>query len=466
MPNPIPYSSKEFANRQKYINVVEKAIQQGDGLLNLFSVTGMGKSWLLRHLRYLYQQRDDVPVLFFDCAQLPPQDQQRTILQEFSSQLSEQGIPGPGEASSAQALVSRLEGLPDTHTILFLIDSTERLKVDTDEGRDLAAWLQEELIWTTQQRMRAVSVLAGREPFYWTLYRLREAAHTEELTPFTMDDIRELLNVLRVEQSLARFIYRETHGYPHGVRVLIDAWKHGDLDTLKNRKAAAEIILRDVIRDRLCAELPADKREDLEQILFIASILRRLDAVTLGDFAQRLAAAGERLPKASQDKGFYIEAVLAFKDAQLVRWDADNRTDTVEETVRQILTTNLRVRNPKRYRKWQSLAAEMYKDWMEKYPANFDVWLTEWLYHSGEAQTARASRAKKEEEKKKTVIQVGQFIEQVQKQPQMQWDLASVAENLGVRLSRQEQLLSRVMGEDTFKSVHKTVQDWQRREIG
>jgi len=466
MPNLIPYSHKEFANRQTYINLVDENVQRGAGLLmNLFSVTGMGKSWLLQHLRHLYQHRDDVLVLFLDCAQLPQQERQQAILQEFSSQLAKQNYPGE-KASSAQALVFRLEKLPNTPTILFLIDTTEGLAVHTETGHDLIAWLQEEIIWATHQRMRVVSLLAGREPFYWTLYRLREAARTEELTPFTMDDIQELLTTLDLEPSLAKPIYRQTYGYPHGVRVLIEALKRGDLDSLENRKAVAEIILRDVIRDRLCAELPADQREDLEQILFIASILRRLDAVTLGDFAQRLAAAGEQLPEASQDKGFYIQAVLAFKDAQLVRWDADNRTDTVAETVRQILTTNLRVRKSRRYRKWESLAAEMYEDWMKKYPANFDVWLTEWLYHSGEAQPARVPSAEREEEKKRTVFQVGQFIEQVQKQPQMQWDLVSVAENLGVRLSRQEQLLIRAVGEDTFKSVHQKVLDWQNQELG
>ncbi|MDY7041865.1 MAG: hypothetical protein SVX38_13490 [Chloroflexota bacterium] len=355
--------------------------------------------------------------------------------------------------------------LQETHSILFLVDATERLDVDTDDGRDLVAWLQEEVIWATHQRIGTVSVLAGREPFYWTLYRLREAADTEELTPFTIDDIEELLAALGVEPSLAKDIYRETYGYPYGVRVLIEAWKQGDLDELDNRKAAAQIILQDGIRDRLCAEFPLERRDDLEQILFIAAILRRLDAVTLGDFAQRLAAAGERLPEASQDKGFYINAVLAFKDAQLVRWDAENRTDAVEETVRQILTTNLRIREPRRYRKWESLAAEMYEDWMERYPANFDVWLTEWLYHSGEAQPFRVSRAEREQGREETIIQVGQFIEQVQKQPQMQWDLVSVAENLEGRLSRQKQLLSQVMGEDTFKSVHRKVVDWQNQEL-
>jgi hypothetical protein len=460
MPDPIPYSHEEFADRQKYINLVAEDVQQGDGFLNLFGVTGMGKSWLLQHLRYLYQHREDVLVLFLDCAQLPPQDRPRTVLQEFSHQLAEQGNSGK-EVSSAQALVSRLGGVAGTHTVLFLIDATERLAVDTDAGRDLIAWLQEEVIWATHQSMRVVSVLAGREPFYWTLYRLREAARTEELIPFTMDDVRELLAALGVEQSLAKPIYQETYGYPHGVRVLIEAWKRGNLAELKDRKAIAEIILRDVIRGRLCAELHVDKRENLEQILFIASILRRLDAVTLGDFAQRLAAAGERLPEASRSKGFYIDAVLALKDAQLVRWDADNRTDTVEETVRQILTTNLRVRKSGQYRKWESLAAEMYKDWMEKYPANFDVWLTEWLYHSGEAQTARARRATREE----AMSQVDQFIEQVQKQPQMQWDLVSVAESLEVRLSKQEQLLSRMMGADAFKSIQEKVQDWRLQEL-
>ena len=457
MPDPVSYSPEEFANRQTYISLVEENVQRGNGLLNLFGVTGIGKSWLLQHLHHLYQHRENLPVLFLDCAQLPSQDRQQAILQEFSSQLAAQGSTGE-EALSAQALVARLGELPGAHTILFLIDATERLEVDTETGRDLAAWLQEELIWATHQRTRAVSVLAGREPFYWTLYRLREAASTEELAPFTMDDIGELLTALGDEQSLAKFIYRETHGYPYGVRVLIEALKNGDLDTLENRQAVAEIIRRDVIHTRLGAEFPAEQREDLEQILFIASILHRLDAVTLGDFAQRLAAAGERLPAASQDKGFYINAVLAFKDAQLVRWDADNRTDTVEETARQILTTNLLVREPRQYRKWQSLAADMYKDWMDKYPANFDVWLTEWLYHSGEAQ----ARKKKGED---TATQVEQFIDRVQKQPQMQWDLVSVAENLEGRLSRQEQLLRRAVGEDTLKSIREKVQDWRYQEL-
>lgn len=464
MPDPIPYSDKEFADRQSYIEEVDEAIEEGKGLINLFGVTGIGKSWLLQHLRHLYQQRDDVPVLFLDCSHLPPQDRQQLILQEFSQQLEQQEIPG-APATSAPDLVKRLIALPETATVLFLIDATERLRVDTEEGRDLAAWLQEQLIWATHQRRRAVTVLTGREPFYWTLYRLREEADTEELKPFSLDDIEELLNTLGVEESLAKLLYRETYGYPHGVRVLIDAQRKGELDTLHNRKAAAEIILRDVIRDRLCAEFPEEQREDLEQILFIASLLRRLDAVTLSDFAQRLAAAGERLPETSQDKGFYIKAVLAFKNAQLVHWDADNRTDAIEETVRQILTTNLRVRSPKRYRKWQLLAAKMYEEWMKEYPANFDVWLTEWLYHSGEAQPSRVPRARREEERQSTVSQVDEFLKKVKEQPQMQWDLVSVAENLEIRLSRQEELLTRVIGEETFKSVRKSVRAWQKRDL-
>lgn len=462
----IPYSPEEFANRQEYINQVEEAIGQGRGLFNLYGVTGMGKSWLLQHLQHRYKQRHDVLALFLDCTKLPPQDQQKAILQQFSIQLADQGLTKQ-EIPSAQDLISHLGELPDTHTILFLIDATEQLQVNKEEGRELAAWLQEQLIWATHQRRRAVTVLAGRDPFYWTLYRLREAAKTEELRPFAMGDIQELMETL-IGQDFApqaESIYRETCGYPHGVRVLIDAQRYGDPDALANRQAVAEIILRDVIQDRWGAEFPPERREDLLQILFIASILRRLDAVTLGDFAQRLANAGEQLPAASQDKGFYINAVLDLKNAQLVHWDNDSRTDKIEETVRQILITNLRVREPRRYRKWQSLAAEMYEEWMEKYPANFDAWLTEWLYHSGEAQPAKVSRERREEEKRSTVEQVNQFIAQVQKQPQMQWDLISVAENLASRLSRQEKLLIRTVGEETFKSVHKIVVDWKDRDL-
>ncbi|MDY7041357.1 MAG: AAA family ATPase, partial [Chloroflexota bacterium] len=134
MPDQILYSPKEFANRQAYISLVAEDMQRRDGLLNLFGVTGMGKSWLLKHLRHLYRQQDEVLVLYLDCLQLPEQDRRRAILHSLSTQLAEQSGFEEEKAASAQALVSRLVDLQETHSILFLVDATERLDVDTDDG--------------------------------------------------------------------------------------------------------------------------------------------------------------------------------------------------------------------------------------------------------------------------------------------------------------------------------------------
>ena len=337
--------------------------------------------------------------------------------------------------------------------ILFLINNTEQLKPFPKADLNLIRWLQEQLIYPIHQRTKAVTVLAGQNPFYWILYRLRGAVNTKTLAPFTRNEVRNKLTEAGIDQKLTEYVYQQTQGYPAAVSALINALRKNTLDSLSNRERVTEII--SICIDQICASFPEEQRKDLKQILFATSIFRYLDGATLASFYQHLAEAGIQLPIIpSPINDPYENSIRALKDAQLTHWDETRRTEVINPVVRQIVNTNFQSREPEKYRRFHAAAAKLYEERVKNHPGGidpkgFDIWLTEWLYHSGEALEEHQRKSQRET----VVAQVGQFIKQMTEAPQMQWDLSEEIKKLKERITIEKNLLIELWGENTYQEI-------------
>ncbi len=367
-----PYRPEEFVARESEIEMVRMRAEQACAsqvkdppILHFYGTPGIGKSWLLNHLAYLYGKTSELAgaicthiTLFFDCREIAQTDDPRATLFRFGVDKLKEAMGDRVEVPQDISSLTRvLLNAPEVKILLF--DAANDLKPD-DFG-----WLEEHFLEPLARSGRAVIVVSGRENTpQWRRFETRRRLCRHALGGFTPDDVAKQVHQVAPQVS-AMTIYRFSGGHPYAARLLATATSLDDATVTRRLQPVAEHLLRDI---------PAEYKGVVEKLTALRCCV---NIAALRFFFSRFI--GRECEQYSD--AFY----LAFLNDRLGNRDRLVRDPRGQYyfllAVRSILQQYLRLARPRDYVEGHEVAGDLYIQRMRELPADSARWLAEWLYH-------------------------------------------------------------------------------------
>jgi hypothetical protein len=481
---------KHFADRENEGLLIQRrveAAQTGEieyPLVEFYGVVGQGKSWLLSYLAHHYWCSNGLgpslekptfsAKIEFDV--LRSLSDSYSLLRSLASQITEQlpdltlpisltedaSLAGNDEVA-ARELAEIVTGLTDRFIPVLAFDATEK----ADEK--LLDWLEEQIVYPIIRTNRAIFVFSGRLWHRWKIFEVRRRVEPVELFPLDRkkeetEGTAELLAKLEVKQveTVARALYDYAFGHPLASKVIFKELQKltpGCIDehTLeKNRDAIAEIVKDEVIEDRFFDEL--GEHDYLKPLLWGVCILRKFNPTPLRHFAESfIDAEYEQKPG-----GFYLDAIRHMQDTTLAQWSSAAGGYTLDPVVRKIMAKNLSMREPREFQRRHREAVRLYDNWIEQFPRNAVGFLIERTFHRNWALQDGKSQ---QDVGKMLVSEFGRILKDVEKHPDVQWDLPDMAAALNEELTKDEEL-KEVISEDAFEEIEEHAERFREKFRG
>lgn len=447
--NPIPatspysfsYASDKFVARSEEVDLISRKVstRQGKGdsritrpLVEFYSATGQGKSWLLARLRAKFHHDSQSPSpgpfsLLIDLSKFPDLEHSSAFLQALTDRLGEQlgteRIPPLGEKTEdiAEALGKYLRDLGSTWVPVLLFDAADQAD---DEFLD---WLEEHLIYPAIRGDVVIFVFASRTRLRWKKFEVRRRVESKELFPFDQSQTGEQISQLRGEEPTEKVttaLWGYSFGHPLTTRVIYDTLydlNHtAPLDNVETQEEELAQAVYDLIEKHFLAPV---KQPELRKLIWDICVLRKFNVAHLREFADI----------EEQNALSRINELVA---STLVRWSSEDGGYVFNPVVRQILARNLQMQKPEKYQEQHESAAKMYEQWIQNYPRNAGDFLIELTFHQTEIW--RAQKMPDDEIAPLSVREFREQLDQLEQDPQAQWDLPDVARALDERLLKQE----------------------------
>jgi hypothetical protein len=375
------YQPRLFVERDELKLIIEniqlvkegKAVKQP--IINFWGVNGIGKSWLLHHLRQEYQAANQrgTSTFYYDFngpfswpALL--QSLASVALAQFSGELFPQGamiLERSGEPGMVTEFINDIFHLSHNHQVIpvFLFDSTENIK-ETD-WQSLEAMLIEPLAMSG----RAIFVLAGRRPIpKWHRFEARRrvmAVEKTQVSPFTETQVRS-----QIEKGNYDFPAEVLIDNAAGNPWLVDTLAHTVAPDGRLEKKIARILatyekqLLEGIADELC------------DVLYLAIPLRfyRVEA---------LRFLAEKQPKqvVSIDANYLQLLRRLESETVVVLWHGQRRAWMTDEMVRRIINRQQFLGSRQRFKRQHKQAQELYWRWAGEYPTACEDFILEIWFH-------------------------------------------------------------------------------------
>lgn len=416
-----PYQSLEFTNRQRILDIVSEQIEAGrSGLIHqpvilAWGVSGLGKSWLLRHIERLYAssslmlkrkriRKGTVTALvdFHNFASGP--DWLSTMFSTLVTDLTSHTSQAKGEDNTelitslnttinafsrgnetrdavAEVFITYVRKLTDTFIPILLFDTVESLE---ESDLDTFLWLEKHLIGPIVREDKAIVILACRHE----LQRLRQFEVRRRIKKLPLESFGDIETESQMEAAQVRefkqvafVVHQFTSGLP-----LANWYLHSRLDGLRKpgeqfdkkfvdarKKDIAALLLE--IEEWLLRASPEPKTSKL---LRLVSTLRRFHIRSLQLILSDLEGDSSLLQHPDSDFQDMIVAMLA---TNLVRWSSPHGGYILDPTVRNILNRRLLLQDPELYRDRQTSAVKLYTNWINEIPKNCGRFVIEATFH-------------------------------------------------------------------------------------
>jgi hypothetical protein len=461
---------EQFADREGERLLIQRrveAAQTGEieyPLVEFYGVVGQGKSWLLAYLAHQYwfsngqgsswkkpplSAKVDFTVF---CSLSHSVSLLQTLVVQLKEQLNkiepDRKLPGSLAESAplpeqkqidaaAKDLAEFITGLLDRFVPVLVFDATEK----ADE--ELLDWVEKQVVYPVIRSNRAFFIFGGRLWHRWKIFEVRRRVDSRELPPLDIkkdrtegtSDLLTKLNVDRAE-AVARALYHYAFGHPLATKVIFEKIKEivGDVDEHtfeENQDAIAEVVEARVVKERFFDEL--SKHEYLQPLLWAVCILRKFNPTPLRHFTASFIN-GEYGLKLG---GFYLDAIRDMQDSTLVQWNSAAGGYVLDPVVRKIMAKNLSMREPDEFRRRHQEAVRLYDGWIKQFPRNAVGFLVERTFHQSWALQGVGSQ---QEVEKIQVSEFDQLLREVEKHPDVQWDLPDMAVALNEELTKDEEL--------------------------
>jgi hypothetical protein len=447
----IPYQELEFAAREDEIRLVERKAdlaRRGGGderlVVELEGIAGVGKSWLLEHVHRTFAPRPEQGTPFVSglahlCAVQDPAAVVGALCASLAAQLKgkdkrAEALKGAGSLAECQEAIGELLS---TYTPVLLLDSSE------DAPEPLLSALEDELIHPLVRTGRVVFVIAGRRRLRWRRYEVRRRVEHRALGLLgdsgEKQEMQEMLDKLGVDPGLAAELGRYAFRHPLTTRAIVEALRGQGIqpsDLTSEVLRASEAFIADQIHDQVIAGYLFDGvAPELASLLWLACIPRKFDVTPLRALAVRFYPDRGY---ADRPSGFYLDTIRDMQDTRLVKWDSEWDGYALLPVLRQIIATNLYMRDPDTFRTWHGQAAEQYRAWIEQFPRGADGYLVEFAFHR--AWHLYANGVDKEHASTEIAAECADLWQEVANTPDVQWDLAEMSEGLLNRIGADAEL--------------------------
>jgi len=421
-----PYEPEEFANREDELDPVDERMYEGlrgrkipQPVVIYWGVNGIGKSWLLHHLAHKHRfpprerplgaRKDPFSALadFKDGFSPTVEGWEKlfsTMVTQVTDQLGEHVAPArealtvfrqtvkaiSAGMSTLDDLAQRFTAFIDALTAdfvpLLLFDSMEILE---EEYPDHFYWFEENIVAPLVRYDRVLTVFAARRELRrWRQFEVRRRIRRVPLEAFSRKQLEEQFEKARVKDFalIGNVIYPYTFGHPYAAWYL-----RSRLETLRapgepfdQRFVAAKhpevAVALGEIEEWLLEPLPIKLRAQLR----LASVLRKFHINSLRFVLAELGDASY----SERPDSFFLDLISQMVVTNLVRYSSAHQGYIVDRTVRRLLNLRLQLREPDEYRRRQTKALELYKNWINRLPENCGGFLIEAIFHS--AVRARA----------------------------------------------------------------------------
>jgi len=373
----------------------------------------------------------------------------------------EKDAPPPEDVDAvARELAEFMTGLTSRYVPVLAFDATEK----ADEA--LLDWLEEKVVYPIIRTNRAVFVFSGRLWHRWKIFEVRRRVEPVELPPLDrkreqVEGTADLLTKLDVEraETVARALYDYAFGHPLASKVIFKELAPEGIDEQtfeKNRDKIAEVVKDKVIEERFFDEL--GKHPYLKPLLWAVCILRKFNPTPLRHFTVSfIDAEYEQKPG-----GFYLDAIRDMQETTLVQWNSAAGGYILDPVVRRIMAKNLSMQSPADFQRYHNEAVKLYDDWIKRFPRSAVGFLIERTFHRHWA----LRDGKTQREIGETLIsEFDQILKDVEKHPDVQWDLPDMAAALNEELDKDEELRE-VISAEAFEKLRERARSFREKFRG
>ncbi len=400
--NPTPsYDPDKFITRarQPELERISHSVKQslrGERIewpvVNFWGVTGIGKSWLLQHVNYLYQpdpykQQKTIVLLYKfennESAKLT------TLARKLASSLKAQLPPELKSNEEMQrALQQASQG--NHHALIHALDACTAHKLtpiilfDDTEIVNAEAWeqIEKELMEPLVLNGRILFVIAGRRYIpRWRRFEVRrrvQEPHETHLAPFSKESVKRLLEKRNYNID-ADILLPLTAGNPRLIYELgseLQEMSRGETVNQAFIKQHNEPIA--LILERYQQDLLKNIPEELYPYLCAIIPLR----------AYRMEALRFMLNEASKEDAYqewtdgdYLRILRNLDQTEIVWWNRDRRAYTTDYIARRIINQRQLLADPEVFIQWHQRAVSLYLQWAAEYPTTSEDFILEAWFH-------------------------------------------------------------------------------------
>ena len=413
-PEPEPYDPRYFANRQRELRLIGRKVEEGlsgysitQPIVHIWGIRGVGKSWLLRHLRAQYgfaagkgMRKEGTVSTLVDFSRLrfslrdplTIADLLESFVREVQEQLGERVRTAAEELSAfreeleavravgdrevtraAERFVAFVNRLSYAFVPLLLFDSADAL------DKDDFFWLENRLIEPVARTDRAIVLVAGRREIpRWREFGARQRLSVWELDAFQREGTLEQLE-RRGYGYVGDVVHSLSFGHPYASQVLGQALDQiagkrpvgGDFE--EEHRAEVLVLLRQV-EDELLREVEPESYKDVLRAL---SVLRKFNIESARFVLSTLLDPTYE----GRSDAYYLRLYEDLEGTNLVWWSTDRRGYVLGTSLRRIMDLRIRKEASESFVRRHRQALKLYERWMERDPFDRGSFLLEALYH-------------------------------------------------------------------------------------
>jgi hypothetical protein len=339
-------------------------------ILNLYGITGIGKTVALQQI--FEQVRTTAPVLWldFDAERMEP-EHPTLIRQPFaalvswlSQQLNELAylpteLP-PGTEQQQVGVASARLSPAATQPFVLLLDHLDNLAA--------WQWVQAEIIKPLVEQRTTLVICASQSPLFWHFWELRELSNARPLDPLSEPEVADFLRQAERE-LLTESVLHLTQGYPLQLNALRPVLLTAD-PAEPEATAAPDL---DGILERLS---PLTRH-----LLRYTGLLRRLEVPAMQHILNHVLP--DWVGKGQTPHYLLLGHMLPeLRDQGHLAPYRRNQGQQLHRPLRLALDARLRNSEPARYAHICSLLSSFYEQQVMQKPIHEQQLLNEWLYFS------------------------------------------------------------------------------------
>jgi len=424
-------------------------------VLEFYGASGVGKTWLLGLIR------DEIEDKFKDkFSSVHYIDLEREI---FSAAQKDNLPPGQYDKSQLDenALRTLLDLPPTSEDVstpkVVLLDNTEWLSLCPDFKQRL-----EDVILPYVRAEKVLFVLAGRYMLRWKQFSIRYRLQQIEVLALTPKEAGELVGkyVEPDEKLTEKIYYNYTWGHTLATAEILKTIAEVGEEDLNHQAGPA---LEKAVSHFLTylRKLPQDtSKDELCKLLVAGTNIRVFSAATFKDFYQQYYRENV------QSIGGFQKAMRDLQLATLVTWSNEWGGYIVDQPVRYVISSWLRLNRTEVFRALHSSAQRMYEKQVQQHPMVFPFGTTECLYHGAwkakadfEDVTAPLSEA---DGKEQLLSDFVRLVDTALMDVGVQWNAMDLLNELEHRIDQDEEL-TMLLPDDIIQEIKVHIERFRKR---